>query len=55
MTDKCTWETCPILKVIEDVGIDDFIEGVKEEKRKSCGLLTEVASVAMFVHYYKRG
>ena len=49
---KCEWDNCPIVKIINEIGIDAFAEGVKEEKRKSAGLLMDGPSMALFVHYH---
>ncbi len=45
----CTWENCPILELIDRIGIDAFTNGVKDEKHRSAGLLKDGASMALFI------
>ncbi len=54
-SEKCEWERCPILKMIDKIGIEAFAEGVKEEKRKSANLLRDGPSMVLFVHYHLSG
>ncbi len=45
----CTWENCPILELIDRIGIDAFTNGVKDEKHRSAGLLNDGASMVLFI------
>ncbi len=47
----CTWGACPILELIDRIGIDAFTEGIKDEKKKSAGLLKDGPCMVLFVEY----
>ena len=53
--EKCDYETCPIIKVLREVGLDAFIDGVKEERAKAMGLLNDWASLIIFVDNHSSG
>ena len=46
---KCTWENCPILKIIDEIGIDTFAECVRIERKKACGLLKDGACMVLAI------
>ena len=47
----CTWGNCPILELIDRIGINAFTEGIKDEKTKSAGLLKDGSCMVLFVEY----
>ena len=46
---KCLWENCPILHIVDRIGIDSFVEGIKKIKKDSANLLTDGASMVLFI------
>lgn len=46
---KCLWENCPILYLIDRIGIESFSNGIKKTKKESMNLLTDSASMILFV------
>ena len=46
---KCLWENCPIFHIIDRMGIDSFVEGIRKVKKDSANLLTDSASMVLFI------
>ena len=50
---ECTWDNCPILAIIDDVGIDKFAEDIKMEKKRAAGLLKDGACMVLSVQEFR--
>ena len=50
---KCAWENCPILEIMDEVGIDKFAEAIKMEKKRAAGLLKDGACMVLSVQEFR--
>jgi len=49
MSESCVWENCPILAIIDEIGIDSFAECIRTERKRVAGLLKDGACMVLFI------